>query len=147
MRRPTAGAVRQDLTAVQEQGVDTVLSLLDPSEAVLVGLVHQAGICAELGMTFLTHPVPDMQLPLFEPFEALLSNLSARLDEGAHIAVHCHASIGRSGILACCLLGRQQGISARDAIARVSIARGVPVPDTDEQVDFIRRILEQPSPA
>jgi protein-tyrosine phosphatase len=52
--------------------------------------------------------------------------------------VHCRAGIGRSGIAAAAVLV-SLGHEPRDVFAMVSKARGVSVPDTDEQIEWFRK--------
>lgn len=129
-----------DLAAVKDAGVDTIISLLEPAEAAAVGLSREAQVCASLDITFLNHPIRDMHLPDPAAFQLFATDIAARMRRGAQVAVHCHASIGRSGMLACTTLGHF-GYTAPTALAHVSKMRGVPVPDTTEQAAFIRQIM------
>lgn len=129
--------VLRDIAAVQNAGVDTIVSLLEPTEAVKFGLRDEADVCASMGITFLNHPIRDMHLPDPDSFAAFTPHLASRLQNGANIAVHCYASIGRSGMLTCSTLGHF-GFDAEAALQLVSSKRGVPVPDTREQTTFIR---------
>jgi protein-tyrosine phosphatase len=116
------------------------VSLLEPSEAADIGLKEEERVCADLGIKFVLHPVRDMHLPEPAAFAALTADLASRLRDGAYIAVHCYASIGRSGMLACATLGHF-GYAPAEAIAHVSQMRGTPVPDTPEQAAFIHHIM------
>ncbi len=82
-----------------------------------------------------------MTVPHEGMIQALVADLAMRLAQGHAVAVHCRAGIGRSGGVTCCLLCHF-GQSGDDAIAAVSAARGIPVPDTPEQADFIRRFAQ-----
>ncbi|KEJ91088.1 putative protein-tyrosine phosphatase [Sulfitobacter donghicola DSW-25 = KCTC 12864 = JCM 14565] len=144
MARPLA--IHRDLQAIQRSGVNTVVSLLEPTEAENVGLAKQGETCAELGLAFINHPIRDMHLPQPNSFAALAGGLASRMRNGEHVAVHCFASIGRSGMLSCAILGHF-GYGPDTAIEHVSKMRGVPVPDTTEQAAFIREILEKPTTA
>lgn len=83
-----------------------------------------------------------MHLPDPAAFAAFAADIAARLREGSRVAVHCHASIGRSGMLACLVLGHF-GYSAPRALAHTSTMRGTPVPDTIAQTDFIHHMIAQ----
>ncbi|MEH6647985.1 protein-tyrosine phosphatase family protein [Sulfitobacter sp.] len=130
-----------DLAHLKSSGIDTLISLLEPSEAPSIGLCDEAGSCSVLGMTFINHPIRDMHLPEPESFTRFAADVAQRLRNGSHIALHCHASIGRSGMLACIVLG-YFGYTAQTALAHVSQRRGVPVPDTEEQAAFIHHIMQ-----
>lgn len=142
MARPQA--LPGDIAAVKAAGIDTIISLLEPDEAAKVGLVAQGATCTALGMTLLSHPIRDMHLPEATAFAAFAADIATRLRSGSNIALHCHASIGRSGMLACTVLGHF-GYTDETAIPHVSKMRGTPVPDTAEQAAFIKRIMASPN--
>ncbi|MEH6739607.1 MAG: hypothetical protein V7695_13795 [Sulfitobacter sp.] len=128
--------VSGDIAAAHSAGIDTIVSLLEPAEAAKFDLKDEAEICAALDITFLNHPIRDMHLPDPDSFAAFTADLADQLIHGANIAVHCYASIGRSGMLTCSILGHF-GFDAKTALEHVSAKRGVPVPDTPEQAAFI----------
>jgi protein-tyrosine phosphatase len=66
----------------------------------------------------------------------MASVLAAGLRDGRSIAIHCRAGIGRSSMIAACAL-ILCGIDAAEALALIKAARGVSVPDTDEQRDWV----------
>jgi protein-tyrosine phosphatase len=138
MARPLP--LQGDLAAVKAAGVDTVISLLEPDEAAAAGIAAEADTCAALGLIFLNHPVRDMQLPEPESFAGFAVQIANRLLGGACISLHCYASIGRSGMLACTVLGHF-GYTPDRALAHVSAQRGTAVPDTAAQAAFIHRIM------
>jgi len=138
MLRPQS--LSDDLAAVKAAGVDTIVSLLEPQEAAKIGLSDQPDACAAIGLTYLNHPIRDMHLPTEGPFRLFASDIAARLHSGGHIAVHCFASIGRTGMLTCAVLGHF-GYTAQRAQRHVSKLRGTPVPDTTEQYQFIKQVI------
>ncbi len=113
-----------------------MLSMLPADEAHALGAQEEAVMCAERGITFLSHPIPDFGLPEVAIFADLIADLTARLGHGANIAVHCRAGIGRSGMAVACTLVAL-GETAEAAIAKVSDARDAAIPDTVEQGNFI----------
>jgi protein-tyrosine phosphatase len=125
-----------ELASLKSRGVSDVVSLLTPSEEVELGLQSESQFCADLGLRFHRHPVPDRGIPPQPGFDCFIASLMSHLTQEGFIAVHCRAGIGRSTVAAAALL-RGLGISARDAIALISQARGFDVPDTEEQQAFI----------
>jgi protein-tyrosine phosphatase len=88
-------------------------------------------------MEFRSFPIPDRQVPLSEAQLAEeLERVSHTLSIGKNFLVHCRQGIGRSGLVAACLLVKK-GMSPRAAVEAVSAARGLPVPETTEQRDWI----------
>lgn len=136
--RPVGGdKLSDELVALRREGVSTLVSLLEPQEAAELQLVAEKELCRENGIDFLCSPMPDRGLPP-DPnaFRVLARNLAARLHRGEVIAVHCRAGIGRSGLAAAAILV-SAGVERADAIPLINDARGVGVPDTDEQRAWI----------
>ena len=145
MPRPRgADWLQREITSLKSRGVTDVVSMLTPEEETELDLQLEPQFCAALGLRFHRHPVPDRGLPLQPAFDDFISLLVPILTQGGFIAIHCRAGIGRSAVVAAALL-RRLGVSAADAIAMISQARGFEVPDTEEQRAFIMS-LGQPGP-
>src|SRR5689334_1254485 len=95
----------------------------------------QRRLTANCSMEFGAFPIPDRGVPDTRKaaFEFARS-LAGRLGEGKAVAVHCRAGIGRSALIAAYVLGFL-GVNADAAFKAIGAARGVPVPDTDQQRD------------
>jgi protein-tyrosine phosphatase len=136
--RPRGGDwLKDDISKWGRAGVDSVLSLLTPEEEGDLDLRGEAGEVRAQGMIFSSLPIPDRQIPkseskLAEVLESITSDLSA----GKNVLVHCRQGIGRSGLVAACLLVKK-GMSPGAAVDAVSAARGVSVPETTEQREWI----------
>jgi protein-tyrosine phosphatase len=73
----------------------------------------------------LSFPIEDRSVPLsLAAFDKFLNDLNKRLSEGKRVAIHCRAGIGRSTIIAACLL-LWNGFSAGAAFEAVEKARGI----------------------
>lgn len=118
-------------------GVDTLVSLLEAKEADWLGLADEGPLAEQLGLEFLSHPIPDHHIPP-DPhaFRAFVTGLAARLRAGERIGVHCWGSIGRATVTAACTL-IHLGWKPATALEAVEAARGCPVPDTYEQERWI----------
>lgn len=100
-------------------------------------LRDEASTVRAQGMSFTSFPIPDRQIPKSESKLAeVLESVTKDPSAGRNILVHCRQGIGRSGLVAACLLVKK-GMSPGGAIDSVSEARGVPVPETAEQRDWI----------
>lgn len=120
-------------------GIRTLVSLLPQDEAATLGLTNEAEAATEAGLRFLIFPMPDHQIPP-DPaaFRAFIVSLAVRLWSHEPIGVHCQASIGRSTLVVACTL-IQLGWKPAQALIDIANARRCPVPDTDEQQEWILR--------
>ena len=133
MRRPHPEA----FGALKALGVDVVVSLLEPDEALPLGLADEAGLAQAAGIEFLWLPVADHGVPpRVEPVEAMSAEISRRLKQGKGVAVHCFAGLGRSPLLIAAVM-IDAGIDAYKACELISSARGHGVPEMGSQVEWL----------
>jgi protein-tyrosine phosphatase len=138
--RPRGGDWLEDYIASWSRaGIRTVLSLLTPEEQRDLELRNEPVEVLQHGMQFLSFPIPDRQIPRSEAkWSEVLETVAADLSAGKNVLVHCRQGIGRTGLVAACLLVKN-GMSPGAAVDSVSAARGLPVPETSEQRDWIDR--------
>jgi protein-tyrosine phosphatase len=121
----------------QNSGVSVVLSLLTKDEEAELDLAQEARQASAHGMKFLSYPIPDLQVPDSENrLSKVLDQLNAKLESCKNAVVHCRQGIGRTGLVAACLLV-SKGIDPAKAIQDLSTARGISVPETAEQRKWI----------
>ena len=138
--RPRGGDwLDDDVAALAQSGVGVLVSLLCEDEARDLGLEDEAALCAQHSIEFISLPVTDMCAPDEESdFIAEVHRLAGLVSEGASVAVHCRQSIGRSGVLAVSI-AIATGLELERGLEAVSVARGLRVPETREQLDWLRR--------
>ncbi len=136
MARPRAGDwLADEMAGLRAAGCDTIVSLLEAAEVRELGLQDEAAIGTGLGMDMLALAVPDRGVPPdLAATRRLVDTLVQRLAGGASVAIHCRAGIGRSSLLAACVM-QQLGLAA--PFAALAAARGVAVPDTPAQVTWL----------
>jgi protein tyrosine phosphatase (PTP) superfamily phosphohydrolase (DUF442 family) len=129
------------LLAWKDEGVDIVVSLVEASE--MPGLMEaERDLCDEVGMEFIWFPVRDKTAPLsVDAVSALAKRLSRAVLEGRSVAIHCRAGIGRSTLLAACVLIHLR-IDAAMALDMIAEARGLEVPETEAQRQWILKFGE-----
>ena len=134
---PGAAHLKPMLTQLRESGVDSIVSLLEVTEAERLGVGDEALLCSHLGIKFRQFPIRDHKTPDNTlAFRALIDELEQELRAGDHITVHCLAGIGRTGLVAGALL-IQDGLSAATATALLSDVRGCVVPQTHDQSNYL----------
>jgi protein-tyrosine phosphatase len=144
MARPRAGDWLDDeVSGWRMEGIDIVVSLLEPEEVSELGLQREAHLCEVHVMEFISFPIPDRGVPGSLGEAAALARLLAlRISEGKAVAVHCRAGIGRSSLIAACALACV-GTSPNAAFELIGKARGLRVPDTDGQRDWVVAFQER----
>ncbi len=136
--RPRGGEwLSDEMRSWKSSGVGTVLSLLTPNEEQELDLQEERREAQRIGLRFVSLPIPDLQVPS-SPSEvaAVLDEIGASLSSGHGAVIHCRQGVGRSGLIAACLL-MLKGASPDSAVQIVERARGVPVPETPEQRRWI----------
>jgi protein-tyrosine phosphatase len=122
-----------DIRLLKTAGVNIIVSALTTPETEELGLEQEAPCCRDEGILFLAFPIEDRSVPTSpHDFNALVEIVNEHLASGKTVAVHCRAGIGRSSLIAACLLLRN-GVSVDSAFRAIETSRGCPVPDTPEQ--------------
>jgi protein-tyrosine phosphatase len=139
MARPRAEDWLDDeISGWRTEGVGTVVSLLEPEEVSELGLKTEAGLCQDQGMEFVSFPIPDRGVPeSLHDAITLARKIATKISGGGAVAVHCRAGIGRSSLIAACALV-YSGSTPELAFEVIGKARGVSVPDTDGQREWLR---------
>ena len=116
------------------------MSLLMPEETQEFELSKNGDIAKspEYSVSFIDRSVPNSIQDVREVIGSLESELSA----GRNVVVHCRQGIGPSGLIAVMLLV-QKGHRLEGAIALVSKARGRAVPETEEQLAWLRSLASR----
>lgn len=142
MPRPRGGDWLDDeMLALRQAGVDILVSLLTRVEAVELDLTDEPAAAVRMGLEFHAFPIIDLGVPDHVEVQPLLEVLTRALISGRHVAVHCRAGIGRSSLIAAALLVRL-GTPIEQVWHVITAARGVSVPETDQQ----RRWLDSRRP-
>jgi protein-tyrosine phosphatase len=136
--RPRGGDwLKDDIAGWKRAGINAVLSLLTSDEEREMDLRDEAEEVKTQGMEFSSFPIPDLQIPKSEAkWAEALDHAARTLSSGKNVLVHCRQGIGRSGLVAICLLVKK-GMSPGAAVESVSAARGLTVPETPEQREWI----------
>jgi hypothetical protein len=117
--RPRGGDwLNDEIRAWRAAGVNAVLSLLTPDEEESLGLQKEGRMVRGQDMTFLSFPIRDRDVPDSETeLAAVLEKVRRALSVGNNVLVHCRQGIGRTGMVAACLLaphgGRRQESSGK----------------------------------
>jgi len=155
--RPRGAEWLDDETrAWREAGIDSIVSLLEPDEEADLGLTGESTSSTGSGLAFRAFPIPDRGVPgSREALAELADQIVGALRSGKTVAVHCRQGIGRSAmVVAAALIAG--GLNADTAISAIRQSRGLDVPETPAQRQWIsdfsawlssRRAAQQQHPA
>jgi protein-tyrosine phosphatase len=129
--------LRDDLEAIRRDGIDILVSLLTSVEAAELGLAHEQILCEMASIEFRSFPILDHSVPAaHRELHTLAEALATERRHGKNIGAHCCAGIGRSSLLLGAVLC-VEGISPEHAFRLISNGRGLQVPDTPEQAEWL----------
>jgi protein-tyrosine phosphatase len=116
--------------------------LLTSDEVADLDLAQEGGLCGAHGIDFRSFPIVDRSVPASRKATLdFVKKLAKLLMEGKSIAIHCRQGIGRSALIAACLLVLS-GMIPETAFLRVSEGRGCSVPETSEQQQWLMEFAQ-----
>lgn len=138
--RPRGGDwLHDEIANWKRSGIDVIVSLLTPEEERDLDLNEEEKEAKKQGIEFISFAIADRQVPKSDAkFRMALEKLNERLSAGRNVLIHCRQGVGRTGLVASCLLIKN-GMSPGAALEAASSARGISVPETIEQRDWIER--------
>ncbi len=136
-RRDMGRVLDDDLASLKRAGVTDVVVLVTDDELKDYGVPGLRNALEAAGFGVIRTPIPDQGVG--DPGEVgdLVAWIDWRLHEQARVLIHCLGGVGRSGMVAACVL-RQRGLSADEAIAEVRRARSPRAVETSAQDAFVR---------
>jgi protein-tyrosine phosphatase len=138
MPRPRSGDWLEDeVRSLKSEGVDVLVSLLTTGEVLYMDLEHEPESCRACAIEYISFPIQDRQTPESKRATLdLVQRLAELVKEGKGVAIHCFAGIGRSSLIAACVLA-SLGIDPEEAFRLMKKSRGCDVPDTPEQREWV----------
>lgn len=147
MPRPRGGDwLEEEIQAWRDLGVHTLVSTLTEDEITDLDLAQEAEICRRNGVEYLNFPIMDRGMPDSEKMlRVMAETLAEKLGKGQNVAIHCRQGIGRSSLLAACVLS-VGGMDTATAFGRIGASRGCAVPETPEQEKWVAEFVRKAMP-
>jgi protein-tyrosine phosphatase len=142
--RPRGGDWLEDeVGAWKGSGIRVVVSTLTADEIADFDLQKEKAICETAGIRLISFPIVDRGVPSsLRATLDLVTDLEARPSAGDNVAVHCRQGIGRSSLMAACVLA-SGAIDPETAFDRIQASRGCTVPETVEQRQWVSRFTHE----
>lgn len=113
-----------------------LVSLLTPTEVAELQLEDEPRLCEAAGLAYFSFPIADRDVPRDrDARRELVGQLITDIQAGRGVAIHCRSGIGRSALIAACVL-TATGRSTDEAFKIIGDPRGRSVPDTPEQREW-----------
>lgn len=131
----------KQVKAWHQAGIELVVSLLEPHEFQKLGVANESAICNSFGIRFLSLPICDHSVP-DSPLElaSLVREVHANLIDGKAAAIHCYAGIGRTGIVAACVLNELK-VPVETMFDLLRVSRGYDMPESEEQKNWVKQFI------
>lgn len=124
------------LDALLDAGIDCFVDLTRAGDSLAPYAIDAQGRAHWHGYAITDYSVPGASL-----MRRIVDTIDAELARGAHVYLHCHAGVGRTGTAVGCWLV-EQGLVGVDALKLIEHKRqGLPgqSPETEAQREFVRR--------
>jgi protein-tyrosine phosphatase len=130
--------LEEEIVKLKKQNIGVWVSLMEPHEASELGLRNQASLCHRHNLEFINFPIVDRGIPeKGNKVDQLINQLSLKILGGETVVIHCRMGIGRSSIIAASIL-LQYGFKTEQILQKITSARGLKVPDTEQQVQWLK---------
>lgn len=130
--------LKEEIIKLKKQNIGVWVSLLEAHETSELGLRDQASLCSKHDLNFINFPIVDRGIPeKGSKVDQLISQLALKIQDGETVVIHCRMGIGRSSIIAASIL-LQYGFKTEQILQKITSARGLKVPDTEQQVQWLK---------
>jgi protein-tyrosine phosphatase len=129
--------LEEEIIKLKKQNIGSWVSLLEQHEITELGLRNQPALCSKHDLEYINFPIVDRNIPeKGTKMDSLIDQLYQKIQNGNSVVIHCRMGIGRSSIIAACVL-LKQGFKTEQILQKITSARGLNVPDTDAQIQWL----------
>ena len=118
------------LQAFRALEISVIVLLAEVDECLTMTRRDLPELYRQEGFQVLHLPIPDGGVPLRDQLEETVTSIIQHAQAGQHLAIHCYAGIGRTGLVAAAVAKRLLGVPGEAAIiwVRRYIPRAVETP-------------------
>ena len=127
------------LHAYQDHGISMVVMLAGENEAKKITGINLIEKYKQKGFEVTRFPIEDFGVPEISKVRRIIPGILSHSKAGGNIVIHCHAGVGRTGMLMACLAKIGLGYSPEESIrwVREYIPGAVEVPEQEQLVKFV----------
>ncbi|KAF6724043.1 Cyclin-dependent kinase inhibitor 3 [Oryzias melastigma] len=136
--------LQKDVEELQHQGVQDVFVFCTRGELSRYRVPTLLEAYKQRGLAVQHWPFPDGEAPELEQCCRILEELQRRLQDGRKTLIHCYGGLGRSALIAACLLLRLSvTMTAGKAMELLRELRGRGAIQTVKQYNFLHEFREK----
>ncbi|XP_041351426.1 cyclin-dependent kinase inhibitor 3-like isoform X2 [Gigantopelta aegis] len=137
--KDTWRSIQNDLKRLQDCGIKDVFTLCTRGEMNKYRVPNLLNEFSAYDITVHHYPFPDGQVPPIDSLVKMVEELRINVMNGKKSVVHCYGGLGRSCIVAVCLLMMMdESLTANDAIEKVRDLRGHSAVQSVKQYNFVQ---------
>jgi len=130
--------LEEEIIKLKKQQIGLWVSLLEQHEINELGLRKQPALCSKHDLEYISFPIVDRSVPeKGTKVDSLIEQLFQQIQNGSSVVIHCRMGIGRSSIIAACIL-LKEGFTTDQILQKITSARGLKVPDTEAQIQWLK---------
>lgn len=140
--------IHKDLSRLKEYWqTDLLVSLIEKHEFQSLRIPALLDLVTHYGMETLWFPIRDQSIPAsMDDFADVVTKVSCALQKGKTVIIHCMGGLGRSGLVAACVIV-SANITPEEAIATIRKVRAgaIQTPEQERYVFSYHKYLRQRS--
>lgn len=123
----------------QDNKISLVVMLAGPQETLRITGRNLSNEYWDQDYEVISLPIEDFDVPELDQVREAIQKILMHVQTGENIAVHCHAGVGRTGMLMACLAKIGMGYSAEDSIhwVRDHLPGAIEVPKQEQLVRMV----------
>lgn len=135
--------IARDLEHVKLEDVSDVFVLCTKGELALYRVPSLLTEYENHGIIVHHHPVSDGTAPSIDILMSILREIGEAIQQGKRVLIHCFGGLGRTGVVAACLLlNLDDNVTPEHAVRKVQELRGTRAIQTVKQYNFIHSFRE-----
>ena len=135
-RKDYSRNLEEDIKELKKQDINVIIPLITQDEMEHYGVPDLINQYRKANFEVQSLAIKDQKAPSLDEVNKLITFINLKFSEGKKVLVHCVGGLGRSGLIAACVL-KNHGLSSVEAIDCVRVSRSLRAIETTVQEKFV----------